>query len=207
MGTILPKLGRSDRHGIGDALFTSTQQQLLGLLFAHPERSFYTTEIISRLAGGTGAVHRELSRLAACGVLTVSNVGSQKHYQANASSPIFEELRGIVTKTFGVADLLRQALQPLGDSISAAFVFGSVAKRTDTASSDIDLFVVSETLTYADLYPVLDEAGRRLGRPVNPTIYTAATLSERTRNNNAFVRAVWTAPRIWLIGDERAFAA
>lgn len=79
-------------------------------------------------------------------------------------------------------------LQPLPEQISAAFVLGSVAKRTDTASSDIDLFVVSETLTYADLYPVLEEAGQRLGRPVNPTIYTATTLAERTRDNNAFVR-------------------
>ncbi len=112
----------------------------------------------------SGAVQRELTTLAGSGLVTVRSVGNQKHYQANADAPIFEELRGIVHKTFGLAEPLRQVLSPLAKKLVAAFVYGSVAKNTDTATSDIDLMVISDELTYPDLFAALEAANAVIGR-------------------------------------------
>lgn len=193
--------------GIADVLFTKVQQRVLGVLFGNPDRSFYANEVIALAGSGTGAVQRELARLEAAGLVTVTRVGNQKHYQANAAAPVFEELRGLVLKTSGLADVLRAALAPLAAQISAAFVYGSVAKRQDTAKSDIDLMVVSESLTYADLFAVLEEATNRLGRPVNPTVYSRQELDKRVRADNAFIKRVLAQPKLWVIGEEHGLTA
>ena len=118
-----------------DALFSVTQQRVLALLFGQPERSFFTTEIISLVGAGSGAVQREIQRLVESGLVTVTRIGNQKHCQANPAAPIFKELRGIVAKTFGPAEVLRGTLASLGDKVRLALVYGSVAKRRDTAHS------------------------------------------------------------------------
>jgi len=193
--------------GVADALFSKVQQRVLAVLFGNPRRSFYANEVIALAGSGTGAVQRELARLEAAGLLAVSRVGNQKHYQANAASPVFEELRGLVLKTSGLADVLRDALMPLAAQISVAFVYGSVAKRNDTAKSDIDLMVVSDSLSYADLFSALEEATSRLGRTVNPTVYSRKELDKRVRAGNAFVKRVWAQPKLWVIGQEHGLAA
>src|SRR5262249_10875639 len=131
----------------------------------------------------------------------------QKHYQANASSPVFEELRSLVLKTVGLADVLRGALEPVSRSIRAAFVYGSVAKGQDTAASDVDLMMIADSLTYADLFAALEEASARLGRKVAPTIYSTKELSRRRKQDSAFVTRVLAQPKLWLIGDERDLPA
>ena len=186
---------------LADALFTKVQQRVLGLLFGNPERSFYANEIIALAQSGTGAVQRELARLQSSGLVTVQQIGRQKHYQANRASPVFEELRGLVLKTVGLADVLRAALAPLRDRIMAAFVFGSVAKGRDSAASDIDLMVVSDALSYADLFTALESAVESLGRPVNPTVYTRAELKRRIDEDNVFVGRVLAQNKIWVIGS------
>ena len=148
----------SPNSGLADALFTRTQQGVLGLLFGQPDRSFYATEIIARVGAGSGTVQRELARLEASGLVTVSRLGTQKHFQANPESPLYDELTGIARKTFGIAEPLRKALAPFESSIDAAFVYGSVARRSDTALSDIDLLILSNTLAYSDLFPALEKA-------------------------------------------------
>jgi predicted nucleotidyltransferase len=115
---------------------------------------------------------------------------------------VFEELRGVVLKTSGLADVLRVALGPLTSDIRAAFVYGSIARREDTAASDVDLLVISDQLTYADVFMVLEKATRQLGRRVNPTVYTSAELARRIRQRNAFVMGVLAQPKIWLIGGD-----
>lgn len=132
---------------MGDALFTKTQQQVLRLLFGQPGRSFYANEIVRYAGLGISTVQRELARLSEVGLLSVTRQGNQKHYQANVASPIFEELRGIVVKTFGVADVLKEALLPMADKIQLAFIYGSVAKGSDTAESDIDLMLIADRLS------------------------------------------------------------
>ena len=190
------------RISLADALFSGTQQRVLALLFGQPDRSFYANEVIALTRGGSGAVQRELARLAQSELVTVHSSGKQKHYQANPASPIFDELCGVVRKTMGLAEPLREALAPLADRIEAAFVYGSVAKREDAAGSDIDLLIVSDDVTYADLYQVLEAVSQQLGRAVNPTIYTSAELAKRIAGGGAFVKRVLAQPKIWLKGDE-----
>lgn len=192
------------RISLADALFSGTQQRVLGLLFGQPQRSFYANEVITLARGGTGAVQRELARLEQSELVTVTLYGRQKHYRANPASPIFHELCGIAQKTFGLAEPLRAALAPLASRIRAAFVYGSVAKRQDTASSDVDLMIVSDDLAYGELFMTLEELGQRLGRAVNPTIYTAEEWAQRVERGDAFATRVLAQDKIWLIGDERA---
>jgi len=207
-GMIMPILGpksRSGRRGrksLADALFTKTQQRVLRVLFGRPERSFYASELIRDAGTGSGAAQRELARLEGSGLIVGRRIGHQKHYQANAASPLFSELRNIVLKTVGLAEPLRDALKPLSSAIKTAFVYGSVARATDRAESDIDLMVVSDTLTYADVFGALERAARTLGRQVNPTVYTVAEFSKRAREENAFLTKVLEQPKLWVIGSE-----
>ena len=184
---------------VADALFSGLQQRLLAVLFGQPDRSFYGNELLRLTGTGRGALQRELAKLVSADLVTVTPIGNQKHYQANAAAPIFAELRGIVMKTLGLADVLRTALNAVSDRIELAFVFGSVAKGTDIATSDIDLMVVTETLTYADLFEGLAAAEQVLGRKVNPTLYTSAALAEKVRTENSFVLRVLSQPKIFLI--------
>ena len=196
-----------DMTGLADALFGRVRQRVLALVFGRPDRSFYANEIIAWVGAGSGAVQRELARLEAADLVTMSRVGRQKHYRANEAAPIFPELRGIVLKTFGLRDVLYAALLPLERDIAAAFVFGSVAKGVDTAASDIDLMIVSDRLTYGELFGALEAASEQLARPVNPTIYTSAEFSQRMDEGNPFLRKVLGRPRIWLIGGDDALPA
>lgn len=200
MGTTLIPKPEIQHTSLADALFSGTQQRVLGLLFGQPDRSFYATELISLAGAGSGAVQRELARLAQSGLVTVKPVGNQKHYQANPASPIFEELCGVVRKTVGLAEPLRAALAPLAAQIKAAFVYGSIAKKEDTARSDIDLMLVSDTLTFADTILALQSASALLGREVNPNIFTLQDFAKRLKEGSSFVSRVMAQPKIWLIG-------
>lgn len=192
----------SKTFSIGDALFTKTQQQLLRLLFGQPEKSFYSKEIVDRAGIGTGTVLRELAKLSDAGLLTVKRIGNQKHYQANPASPIFEELKGIVRKTFGLSGPLRMALDQFKDKITVAFIYGSVAKGSDTSASDIDLMLISNQLTYPDLLVNFSELESQLGRQINPTIYTVKEFRSKIIAESNFVVRVIEQPKIFLIGSQ-----
>ncbi len=172
------------------------------VLFGQPERSFYTSELIRDAGTGSGAAQRELARMEGSGLIVAWRIGHQKHYQANAASPLYSELRSIVLKTVGLAEPLRGALQPLSSAIRAAFVYGSVAKATDQSASDIDLMIISDSLTYGEVFGALEKVTRSVGRKVNLTVYTAAEFSERTRMENAFVTRVLEQPKLWVMGAE-----
>ena len=195
------------RTSVADALFTATQQRVLSLLFGQPERSFFTKELIDLAGGGSGAVQRELARLQQSGLVVQTVLGNQKHYQANAQAPIFAELRGIVGKMLGPADALRQALAPIADEVRLALLYGSVAKRSDTAHSDFDLLLVSDTLTLEQVYAALAPAEQQLGRPVSPTLYTSAEFRKRLEQGNPFLTKILAGNTIALIGDKDAVAA
>jgi predicted nucleotidyltransferase len=199
--------GPKERIGLGDALFGRVRQRVLALLFGRPDQSFYANEVIGWVGAGTGAVQRELARLQASGLVIVTRIGRQKHYQANRAAPIFEELRGIVLKTSGLRDVLREALAPLEHDIRAAFVFGSLARGLDAAGSDVDLMVISDELTYAELFTSLEAAASQLSRPVNPTIYTWDDFKRRIDDQNPFVMKTVAQPRIWIIGNDDDLAA
>lgn len=192
----------ASQTGLGEVLFSKTRRQVIGLLFSNPNRSFYSNEIVRHAGVGTGSVHRELKKLAVSGLISVVLQGNQKHYQANKTSPVFTEIRGIVLKTFGLGDVLCAALAPLLARIELAFVFGSVARGTDTADSDIDIMVLSEQLSYADLITCLTPIEGQLGRSINPVLYAPSELKNKMNEGNAFLENIFAHPRILLTGSE-----
>src|SRR5439155_16681674 len=177
-------------------------QRVLAILFGAPDRSFYLNEIVRLSGAGNGAVHRELARLLACGLLTAGIIGNQRHYQANRSAPIFDELRGIVVKTFGIADDLRAGLEPMAAMIQVAFIYGSIAKGSDRAASDIDVMIVSEKLSYPDVLAALDLANSSIGRKVNPSIYRRVEFEKQASEEGGFLSRVLEGPKLFLIGAE-----
>ena len=205
MGPIIPRLGLVIGIGmnstvIGDALFTKTQQKVLGLLFAKPDKSFYTNEIMRWASMGRGTISRELDKLVGAGLLTISRTGNQNHYQANSSSPIYLELVGIVKKTFGIGDQIYHALKSFGDQIELAFIYGSISKGTDTASSDIDLMLVGNSLNYGDIMEMLLPLEESLQRTINPTIIGKADFVTKLKEDDSFVSRVMEQPIIVIKG-------
>lgn len=187
---------------LADALFTTTQQRVLALIFGQPGRSFYASELIERTGSGSGAVQRELKRLASSGLVTVKRIGNQKHYQANPDSPVFEELRGLVRKTVALAEPIRAALASLADRIDLALLYGSVAKGTDTATSDIDILIVADGVILEDIYSALAPVEADLDRKISPTLYTPKEFADRKASGNPFLSRVLSGEHLVLIGKE-----
>lgn len=194
-------MGIKTNDSLANALFPKVRQRVLSVLFSTPDRSFYANEVISLAQSGTGAVQRELANLAQAGLITVTKLGNQKHFQANAQSPLYAELRSLILKTVGLADVLRNALAPMAAGIRSAFVYGSMASQQDTAKSDVDVLLVSQTLSYADVFAALESASQQLKRNINPTLYTPDEFAQRLDQDQAFITRVMNQPKIWLIGQ------
>ena len=184
---------------LSDALFTETQQKVLALLYGQPDRSFYTKEILRLTGMGVATIKRELDRMLAAGILRMTRIGNQHHYQANPQCPIYGELLGIVKKTFGVTEVIRRALEPLAGRIDRAFVFGSVASGKETAASDIDLLIIGEA-GFAEVVGALHTVQDTLGREVNPKIYRREEWNRMKHARDAFVTEVMTKPRMDVLG-------
>jgi len=189
-------------QNIANALFTKSRQRVLGLIYGQPNRDFYTNEIIRRTQMGSGAVQRELEQLSNVGLITLKVVGNQKRYQANQASPLFNELRSITLKTFGLSDVLREAMEPFHDKILIAFIYGSIAKQTDTVHSDIDIMLISKDLTYGDFFSTINDAELKLERKVNPTFYSPHEWGQKINEKNSFITKILNQPKIFLIGTE-----
>ena len=191
----------SRQSSLADALFTSTQQRVLAPLFGQPGKSFFVTQIMRLANSGRGAVQRELERLRVGGLVNVKMVGTQKHYQANPESPLFDELCSIVQKTVGLKEPLLDAIASLPMAVQFAAVYGSVAKGTETSSSDVDLLVVSDGLVLEELYAAIAPAEDLLSRRINPTLYTPSEFDRRRESGNAFLSRVLDGPLIILAGS------
>lgn len=172
----------------------------MGLLFGQPERSFQKSEIVRRARGGTGAVYRLLDRWEAAGLVTMTEVGNQRYYQANQQAPIFPELHGLAVKTVGLVEPLRRALAPLAKRIDAAFVYGSIASGRDAARSDVDLMVISGRVAYPDVIEAALPLEQELGRRIDVTILSPEEWRERSREDG-FVARVRGRPRWFVIGS------
>ncbi len=186
---------------LADALFTTTQKRVLGLLFGQPHRSFFTSELIERTGSGSGAVQRELKRLASSKLVSVTSIGTQKHYQANPDSPVYHELIGLVRKTVALVEPIRQALVPFADRITLAMLYGSVVQGTDTAESDIDLLVTADDLMLEDLYAALAPVEASLARKISPMLYTVSEFNKRRVARKPFLMRVLEDEHLVLIGE------
>ena len=200
----MPKMGIKQRppNGLAGALFSKVQLSVLGLLIGRPDRSFRISEIIRLVGSGSGAVQRELETLTAAGIFTVNSSGNQKLYRANRQSPIFEELYGLVLKTVGLLEPLKKALKPYQSKIEIAFVYGSIAKGTDIAKSDIDLMIIGEQITYGDIFLALQNAEKTLQRPINPNLMTPDEWRQRRSNKSAFVTKRLEQPKMFVLGTD-----
>ncbi|WP_051230692.1 nucleotidyltransferase domain-containing protein [Haliea salexigens] len=191
----------SSQSAIGNALFTKTQQRVLGLLYGRPERSFYLNELVRLADMGKGTIRRELDKLCSVGLVTETRQGNQNHYQANPANPVYSELKGIIDKTFGVVGALAAALEQSLSDITFAFVYGSVAKGEESADSDIDLMLVSDSLGYSDVMSLLLQAEQHLGRKINPTLYSAKEFDQRITGRQNFLTRVLMQSTLWLHGE------
>ena len=184
---------------LSDALFTMTQQRVLCLLYTRPDRSFYTNEILRSTGMGVATIKRELDRMVAAGILTLRRQGNQHHYQANPDCPIYQELLSIVRKTFGVVDVLRQALDPLADRIDWGFVFGSVASGKESANSDLDLMLIGD-ISFTEAVTALHSVQETLSREINPKVYRSDEWKQLLKEKEAFINEVLLKPRLDVIG-------
>ncbi|WP_370262443.1 nucleotidyltransferase domain-containing protein [Limnobacter sp.] len=171
----------------------------MALIFLNPDRSFYLNEIVRHSNAGKGAVQRELNKLETAGLVRVQHIGNQKHFQANADCHVFQELRSIVVKTFGIKDVLMNFLSPKATTISLAFIYGSFAKGEATAQSDIDLMIISDELELPDLLQTLMPAEAQLGKQIQATLYRSHEFKQKQAGE--FLRRVLAGPVIPLIGQ------
>lgn len=186
---------------LSDALFNTTQQRVLGLLYGQPQRSFYTNEILRLTGMGVATVKRELDSMLAAGILTLERRGNQHHYQANPDCPIYHELLAIVRKTFGVAGVLKSSLASLEEGILQAFVFGSIASGKESSGSDIDVLIVGD-VGYAQVVKALYPAQEILGREINPKLYSSKEWAEKLEANDCFILEILKQPRLQILGDK-----
>ena len=186
---------------IATALFTDSQSRVFPWLFGQAGRSYHLSEL-RRLTGlGSASLQRELKRLSEAGLVHSERVGNLRLFSANQKSPVFNELVALTQKTLGVASLLRDALLPLAPRLQAAWLYGSVAKQTDTAQSDIDVMLVGENLLLGSILELLLPLEAQLGRKINPSCYTPADFERRRADPDSFVNRVLAQPTIPLTGD------
>ena len=174
---------------------------MLALLFGHPDESFYLRQIERTIGSSHGAVHRELGHLVQAGLLVRTSRGKQVYYQANRRSPVFADLRGLILKTAGVADVLRGALAPIADRVKIAFIYGSIAKGSERADSDVDLMVIGD-VTLGDVVQALHSSEQELRREVNPSVFLLGEFRERAQSGEHFVTSVMADTKVFLVGDE-----
>jgi len=182
-------------------LFGKTRQAVLALLYGQVDKSFYTKQILDGVKIGRGTVQRELKNLTDTGIITREVQGRQVYYRANSRCPIFNELKSIVRKTFGVADVIRQSLASSARKIRIAFIFGSVARSADDRRSDIDLMVVGR-ISFGDVVSLLGPAEEKLAREINPVVYPIAEFKKKVKDDHYFVRTVLEDEKIFVIGDD-----
>lgn len=186
---------------ISSILFTKTRRAVLSLLYGHVDESFYLRQIVRLTGAGLGPVQRELKLLVDTGIVRRFEQGHQVYFQANQDSPVFSELKSLITKTTGVAGTLQHALAPIADRINIALVYGSIAKGEENRRSDVDLLVVGD-VTFAEVVKALRTAQDILGREINPAVYPVDEFRSKVLENHYFIRDILDDPKICIIGDQ-----
>lgn len=186
-------------------LLGQTRASVLSALLLHPESSLHVRELARLTGASPGSLHRDLRAMADLGLLVRQETGRQVHYRANVDSPIFTELAGLLRKTAGLADVLREAVKPLAGKIDRAFVYGSMARGSEHAHSDVDVMIIGD-VDFADAVLALAPAQEKLRREINPTVLTASEFAKKMKQRDGFVAQVWKGPKLWLFGDEKGSA-
>jgi predicted nucleotidyltransferase len=191
---------------LDELLLGKTRAALLRELYVNPDRRVSFNELVRRLKSGPGAVSRELAFLTSAGLVAEQRQGNQRLLSAGVSSPVFPEVRALIAKASGFQALIREALYGLEAKIDLAVVFGSVAKGTEHADSDLDLFVVGKagySVIMQRMYAIED----RLGRKVQTLYFDAGSATDRRSLRKASTRALLAGPKVFVLGDERTLEA
>ena len=188
-----------------DILFGAYRQRSLSELLLHPDASYHVRELARRTGTSAGTLHKELTRLAQAGLLLRQTQGNQVRYQANRDCPVFPELASLFRKTTGLVDVLADALAPLAGGVDLAFVFGSLARGDETATSDIDLYIVGKA-GFGEVVKALHPAQDLLRREINPVIHTPAEVKRLARTKGAFLRDILAKPTLLIRGSANDLA-
>lgn len=186
---------------LADLLFSTYRRDVLALLLLHADESYHVREIARITGRPANTIYRELGVLAEAGLLLRRPMGNQVHYQANPASPIYEELRSILKKTVGVADVLREALAPVAKKIQIAFIYGSIASGEERSRSDVDVMIVGE-VSFDEVVQLLDPTKETLRREVNPNVYGSNELHRKLKAGSTFLKGVIEGKKIYLIGND-----
>jgi len=193
---------RTKPAGLGEVLFGAARRRILALLFGHSDQTYHLRQVVRETGLSPGGVHRELGQLAQAGIVTRTRQGRQVYFQANSASPIYAELKSLLVKTIGVAEVLREALQGLADRIRVAFVYGSFARGDEHRGSDVDVMMVGK-VSFSDVSDALTLPQRTLGREVNPVVYSELEFRHKVAESRLFVKTVLGEPKVFLLGNER----
>lgn len=180
------------------ALLPEVRGRVLALLLGRPDQAFYLREIVRQTGRGRGAVARELRSLAEAGIVTREKRGHLTYFRANPENPVFPELRSLMLKTIGLADVVRESLRTV-PGVRLAFIYGSMATGAADARSDVDVLVVAEA-SFAEVSGALLNAQEQLGREVVPTLYTPEEFAEGRAAKRHFLLRVLREPKIMLMG-------
>jgi len=182
-----------------NALFTDRRSRVFRWLFGLPDRSFHLNELLRLTQLGSASLQQELKQLTESGVVRTERIGNLRMFQANHQSPVFKELVSLTRKTVGLQAMLSHALAPLHEKLRKAFIYGSVAQQTDTATSDIDVMLVGEGLLLSEVLQCLGSLESELGRKINPTCYTMQEFATRQADASSFVSKVLQKPTLDLL--------
>jgi predicted nucleotidyltransferase len=189
------------RDNVLTVLFNKTCTSLLSLFYNNAERSYYLREVVRKLDIGSGTVQREITKLVSAELINKQINGKQVYYKANTKSPVYNELRGLIIKTFGLADIIKDALIPFASKIDYAFIYGSQTDGTSSADSDIDLMVVGD-VNEMELHRVINKVEKKLDKAINYSLFTLKEFDKRKKEKKGFIERIITGKKIMLIGDK-----
>jgi len=186
-------------------MFRKTRTAVLSLLFMHPDEEFYLRQIARATGAAVGALQRELRFLSGTGIIRRTVKGHQVYFQADERCPVFEDLKSIITKTSGAADVIRAALAPLAEKIKVAFIYGSFARGAQEKHSDLDILIVGG-ITFGEVVEALGPAQDALRREVNPVVYPVREFAARLRQRDGFLERVLDGKKVFVAGDDNELA-
>lgn len=193
-------------EGIGSLFAGRAVVALLKLFMLHPTRDFYQRELVDLTGERLFLIQRGLARLVEAGVVEQASRGNRVYYRVNQAHPAFQDLKGMILKTVGLGDTLRVQLREVGDRVKVAFLYGSSARGTETAASDIDIMLIG-SLSGREVASIFSPVKKMLNREINPSVYSPAEFRKKTRERHPFVSTVLKEPKVFLLGDERDLKA
>ena len=189
-----------------DALLPGTRQGILSATLMHPDKWWYQSDLAKHLGVPSSSLQRELASLTKAGILRQRRDGNRVYFQPDPGCPFLAELTGLIAKTVGIVDVLRETLEPFSPEVVIAFVYGSVARGDERSESDLDLMVIGR-LGLSDLAPALTKAEERLGRTANPTVYAGNELAKKFKAGHHFLETVVKGPKLFIVGSQDGLEA